>query len=229
MNILVVEDDPDLSRLLSNVLTSEGFAVTTAIDGELAVKMHRAYPADFIILDLMLPRMDGFSVLDSLRSANDHTPVLLLTARGSVSDRVKGLAMGADDYMVKPFSTLELVERVKAIARRSHLNKPDAALVSGPIRIDITAMNVFVDEVQVELTSKEFQILRLLVERSGNTIARSELLKLAWEPEARPTARTVDTHVSRIRRKIGDNEVRGWIKTIGSQGYRWCLSCRSDA
>ncbi len=227
-HILVVEDDPDLRQLLVDNLRFEGFTVEAVEDGAPALATHHARPADLIVLDLMLPHQDGFQVLQALRQAQDPVPVLMLTARGSESDRVKGLSLGADDYLVKPFSLLEFIARIKAILRRTHPMQRPTILKSGPFRFDLAALSAERDGRPLDLTPREFRLLETLITHPGRTHSRQELLQQAWEPDARPSPRTVDVHVANLRRKLGDEDKRGIIATVGGEGYRWTLKVETE-
>ncbi len=220
-HILVVEDEPSLRQLLANNLTFEGYTVDAVGDGIPALASQQARPADLIILDLMLPEMDGFRVLHALRDRQDQVPVLMLTARGAESDRVQGLSLGADDYLVKPFSVLELVARVKAILRRTRPVDRPQTMRSGPFRFNIPALEVSREGRPLDLTPREFRLLEILVTHPGRTHSRNELLQLAWEADARPSPRTVDVHVANLRKKLEDVEGHTWIATVGREGYRW--------
>ncbi len=228
--ILVVEDEPSLRQLLLTNLAFEGYAVEGVDDGLPALAAHAQRRADLLVLDLMLPGLDGFRVLEDLRGRGDAVPVLLLTARGEEVDRVKGLSMGADDYLVKPFSILELVARIKAILRRVQPALPGPrTLRSGPFRFDLPALEASRDGRPLDLTSREFRILEILITRPGKTHSREELLRLAWEADARPTPRTVDVHVANLRRKLGeDAQGRPGIATVGGEGYRWTAPVGPD-
>ncbi|MFN8011793.1 MAG: response regulator transcription factor [Holophagaceae bacterium] len=220
-HILVVEDEPSLRQLLANNLTFEGYTVDAVADGIPALASQQARPADLIILDLMLPEMDGFRVLRALRERQDQVPVLMLTARGAENDRVQGLSLGADDYLVKPFSVLELVARVKAILRRTRPVDRPQTMRSGPFRFNIPALEVSRDGKALDLTPREFRLLEILVTHPGRTHSRNELLQLAWEADARPSPRTVDVHVANLRRKLEGTDGHTWIATVGREGYRW--------
>jgi two-component system phosphate regulon response regulator PhoB len=220
-HILVVEDEPALCQLLMNNLSFEGYSVSVADDGVPALAAHAARRADLIILDLMLPQLDGFAVLKALRDQQDGVPVLMLTARGEEADRVKGLSLGADDYLVKPFSLLELLARVKAILRRTRPLERPALLRSGPFRFDLPRLEATREGRTLDLTPREFRLVEILISHAGRTHSRKELLQLAWEPEARPSARTVDVHIANLRRKLGEEQGAPWIATVGGEGYRW--------
>ena len=228
-HILVVEDEPSLRQLLVNNLGYEGYSVTAVDDGQPALAAHQQQHADLIILDLMLPHMDGFQVLAALRERNDLVPVLMLTARGEEADRVKGLSIGADDYLVKPFSVLELMARIKAILRRTQSALPQAVLCSGPFRFDLPALEVHRDGKCLDTTPREFRILEILIAHPGRTHSRNELLQLAWEADGRPTPRTVDVHVANLRKKLGeDSQGRPFITTVGGEGYRWTAAVEAE-
>jgi DNA-binding response OmpR family regulator len=176
----------------------------------------------------MLPQMDGFAVLKNLRERKDEVPVLMLTARGQETDRVQGLSLGADDYLVKPFSVLELVARVKAILRRTRPVDRPPLLRSGPFRFDLPRLEARRDGRALELTPREFRLLEILITHPGRTHSRRELLQLAWEPDARPSARTVDVHVANLRRKLGEEQGTPWIATVGGEGYRWVTPVEAE-
>lgn len=229
-HILVVEDEPSLRQLLVNNLGYESYSVEAVDDGLPALAAHQQRRADLIILDLMLPHLDGFQVLAALRGRNDMVPVLMLTARGEEADRVKGLSIGADDYLVKPFSVLELMARIKAILRRTQSVSPPAILLSGPFRFDLPGLEVHRDGILLDTTPREFRILEILIAHPGRTHSRNELLQLAWETDGRPTPRTVDVHVANLRKKLGDDaQGRPFITTVGGEGYRWTAPVESEA
>jgi two-component system phosphate regulon response regulator PhoB len=227
-HILVVEDEPSLCQLLVNNLSFEGYSVEAAGDGVPALAAHAAHRADLIVLDLMLPQMDGFEVLRTLRDHKDEVPVLMLTARGEEIDRVQGLSLGADDYLVKPFSVLELMARVKAILRRTRPVDRPPLLRSGPFRFDLPRLETRRDGRMLDLTPREFRLLEILITHAGRTHSRKELLQLAWERDARPSARTVDVHIANLRRKLGEDQGSAWITTVGGEGYRWITAVETD-
>lgn len=223
LKILVVEDHVELAETLRNMFSFEGFQVAVARDGKDALAFHKAEPADLIVLDLMLPGLDGYQVLTRLRQSGDSTAVLMLTARGEEGDRIRGLHLGADDYLVKPFSMMELLERIRAILRRTRptLHKP--VYISGPLRLDPGTMKTTLDGEPLDLTAKQCLILELLLTHAGTTLDRGEVLRHVWPQDSRPLLRAVDVHITRLRKKIGDNESMGWIRSIASAGYRWTL------
>ncbi len=228
-HILVVEDETSLRQLLTQNLSYEGYSVVSAADGAEALSSHKARRADLIVLDLMLPVVDGFQVLRTLREHQDPVPVLMLTARGAEQDRVQGLSLGADDYLVKPFSVLELLARVKAILRRTRPLEKPKALRSGPFRFDLPRLEATRDEQIMDLTPREFRLLEILITHPGRTHSRQELLQLAWDKDAQPTPRTVDVHIANLRKKLGEEQGKSYIATVGGEGYRWVLPVSTEA
>ncbi|MDQ3082879.1 MAG: response regulator transcription factor [Gemmatimonadota bacterium] len=219
--VLVVDDEPDIVALVAYHLAKSGFRVATATSGSEAVDQARRERPALIVLDLMLPGMSGFDVLESLREdeATRHIAVLMLTARREEPDRIRGLSLGADDYLTKPFSPAELVLRVKAILRRTGSGpEADDVVNIGSISINRSAHGVSVRGAEVELTPTEYKLLLLLAERRGRVQARSHLLQSVWDAAPDIQTRTVDMHVQRLRTKLGpDGDV---IETVRGFGYR---------
>lgn len=220
--ILVVDDEPEIVALVAYHLAKAGYRVATAASGPDALEVARRERPSLIVLDLMLPGMSGFDVLEQLR-ADDSTrdvAVLMLTARREEPDRIRGLSLGADDYLTKPFSPAELVLRVGAILRRTGSATPVSAdtLVIGPLHIDRAAMTVKVDGQDVELTPTEFKLLLTLAERRGRVQGRGHLLETVWEAAPDIQTRTVDMHVQRLRSKLG--AAGELIETVRGFGYR---------
>lgn len=226
--ILVVEDEPDMGAMIQANLETEGFSVTWVQDGEACIQAHAAQPADLVVLDLMLPGMDGSAVLRTLRRRNDRVPVIILTARSGQEDRLSGLSDGADDYLTKPFAILELVARIRAILRRiaEPVSTP-RALRSGPFRFDFLHLTVARGRTDLAMTLREFRILEVLIAHPGRVHSRQDLVDLAWDKDARPTLRTVDKHIEALRRKLGDTEEHPVIQTLEREGYRWMLPVKS--
>ena len=214
MRLLLVEDEPDLRRALARSLAERQFVVDTAADGEegLFHALEGAY--DAIVLDVMLPRRDGWDVLATLRQAGRHTPVLLLTARDEVGDRVRGLNAGADDYLPKPFALEELEARLRALIRRAD-GQPAPVIDVGAIRVDLAAHRVFRDGVEVPLTARECGILELLVRRRGRVVSRTQIAGAVFDNDDDLTSNTIDVHVGALRRKLGD----ALIQTRRGLGY----------
>lgn len=218
--VLVVDDEPDIVALVAYHLAKAGFRVTTANNGNDAIaEVRRERPA-LIVLDLMLPGISGLDVLTGLRrdESTRAIPILLLTARREEADRIKGLTLGADDYLTKPFSPAELILRVKAILRRTGgIDSADTIRI-GSILIDRAAHSVAVDDAKIDLTPTEYKLLLLLVERKGRVQSRSHLLESVWEAAPDIQTRTVDMHVQRLRMKLGD--AGDLIETVRGFGYR---------
>ena len=221
--VLIVEDEPDIRNLLVFHLEREGYQVTHCRSGAEALRLARGGPPDLVLLDLMLPEMDGLEVCRRLRQdpATRGLPIVMLTARGDEVDRVLGLEMGADDYVVKPFSPRELVARIRAVLRRARPETGSAPLVVGRIAIDAAAHRVTVDGAAVSLTRKEFDLLRALAEADGRVLSREYLLDHVWGYAAAGEieSRTVDVHVRRLRQKLGVEGQR--IGTVTGVGYRF--------
>ncbi len=220
--VLVVDDEPDIVALVAYHLAKEGYRVSTASNGPDAIRTAMADVPSLVVLDLMLPGISGFEILEALR-ADDSTrniAVLMLTARRDEADRIHGLTLGADDYLTKPFSPQELVLRVNAILRRMHAasSPPSDLLRIGALRIDRAAHRVSVGEEEIDLTPIEFKLLLTLVERRGRVQARTHLLQTVWEAAPDIQTRTVDMHVQRLRTKLG---IAGeLIETVRGFGYR---------
>lgn len=223
--ILVVEDESDIAALVAYQLAHAGYQVRTATTGREALKALEIDPPDLVVLDLMLPEVAGADVLKTLRSRKEtqSTPVIILTARGEEEDRLRGFELGADDYIPKPFSPRELVMRVKAVLRRT---APDQSRVvrgrvlrAGPLSVHVDANRVAVNDVDVELTPKEFQLLICLLERRGRTQSRRTLLESVWDTTAEIETRTIDMHVGRLRAKLGP--AGDMIETVRGFGYRF--------
>jgi DNA-binding response OmpR family regulator len=221
--VLAVEDDPAILRGLSDNLRFEGYEVITASDGETGYKLQAEKRPDLILLDLMLPRMSGLEFCRKLRAEGIHTPILMLTARSEEPDRILGLDLGADDYVTKPFSVRELMARVRALLRRSQLQAelPDE-LSFGDIAIDFRRYEARRNGTALEMTRKEFAILRFLASRSGEVVSREDLLNEVWGYESYPTSRTVDNHVAGLRAKLErDSSQPEHIKTVHGVGYKF--------
>ena len=219
----MIEDEPDIRDLLVFHLAREGYAVTTSKSGAEGLRLAHGSPPDLVVLDLMLPEVDGLEVCRRLRRdpATQTVPIVMLTARGDEVDRVLGLELGADDYVVKPFSPRELVARIRAVLRRSRPAAAGSAPVTvGRLTIDVAAHTVSVDGAPVSLTRKEFDLLRALVEARGRVLSREFLLDHVWGYAAAGEieSRTVDVHVRRLRQKLGPVGQR--IGTVTGVGYR---------
>jgi two-component system, OmpR family, alkaline phosphatase synthesis response regulator PhoP len=222
--ILLVEDEPGLVLTLTDRLVKEGFVVESARDGESGLQRAANEAFDLIILDVMLPRKNGLDVCRDLRQLGVQTPVIMLTARGQIVDKVVGLKLGADDYVTKPFEMIELLARIEAMLRRT----PSAPAIQsevyqfGAARVDFRRAEVYFDDKAVELSAREFQLLRYFIDKRGNTISREELLNEVWGYNAMPSTRTVDVHVAWLRQKLEPNPRHPqFILTIHGLGYKF--------
>jgi DNA-binding response OmpR family regulator len=220
--ILIIEDETPMRTALVDLLAAEGYRVFAAADGERGLQRALDDKPDVILLDVMMPRLDGFEVCAELRRLANPVPVLMLTAKGQVEDRVVGLDAGADDYLVKPFSTDELLARVRALLRRvEKQSRTLSKLKLGEIEIDFLRQTASRGRRQIHLTAKEFAMLRLLAEAEGEPVTREKFLDVVWGYAAFPTTRTVDNHIVNLRAKLEKNpEVPRWIKTVHAVGYR---------
>lgn len=228
--ILIVEDNKDLAFGLRSNLEIEGYDVATAATGREGILQARSYRPDLVILDLMLPEMDGFEVLKALRADGIETPVLVLTARGEEVDKVRGLRLGADDYVTKPFGLMELLARVEALLRRSdkstsHDSSPQMETIRvNEIEICPKTRTVRKNAQFVELAPKEFDLLLELIRHNGAVVSRIELMRTVWGHSSTIVSRTVDTHIAELRRKLDDDSSgRSLIATVRKAGYRIAL------
>ena len=223
--ILLIEDEPGLQLTLSDRLRSEGYVVEAVGNGEEGFQRASEDPFDLIVLDVMLPDKNGFDVCRDLRQAGMDKPILMLTARGQVADKVVGLKLGADDYLTKPFENLELLARIEALLRRSAKSAATHRTDSyefGDVSVDFRKAEVTRDGKPVSLSAREFQLLRYFIENRGNLLSRDELLNDVWGYDAMPSTRTVDVHVAWLRQKIEPNPRRPqYIHTVHGMGYKF--------
>ena len=227
--VLIVEDEVSFSDALSFMLRKEGFEVAVAADGKSGLELFNGQGADLVLLDVMLPKRDGFDVCRVMRQKGVTTPVLMLTARGQVVDRVVGLKLGADDYLTKPFEAAELLARVEALLRRAAQTSTAAPAANGHSRftfgdvvVDVRRAEVTRAGAPLELSAKEFQLLRYFLEHRGATLSREELLTEVWGYEHTPSTRTVDVHVAWLRQKLEANpKVPQIIQTVHGLGYKF--------
>jgi two-component system alkaline phosphatase synthesis response regulator PhoP len=222
--ILLVEDEPGLVLTLSDRLAGEGYQVESVRDGESGFERATNEAFDLVILDVMLPHKNGFDICRDLRRRSVNTPVLMLTARGQVVDKVVGLKLGADDYLTKPFEMMELLARVEALLRRVPAT-PDPQIEAyqfGPVKIDFRRAEIEREGEKIELSAKEFQLLRYFIEHRGATLSRDELLNEVWGYDAMPATRTVDVHVAWLRQKLEPNPRHPqYILTVHGMGYKF--------
>lgn len=220
--ILIVEDEVAMRTALADILEAEGYRVMTAHQGQIGVERALKEKPDLVLLDIMMPKLDGFAVCAELRRLGHDEPVLMLTAKGQVHDRVTGLDVGADDYLVKPFSTDELLARVRALLRRRHRRTASVReLRLGAVKIDLALQRAWKGLQELHLTVREFAMLRLLTEAEGQPVSREHFLDVVWGYGAFPTTRTVDNHIASLRAKVElDPANPKWIKTVHGVGYR---------
>jgi two-component system, OmpR family, response regulator len=219
MRVLIVEDHPKLSRLLRDGLTKQGLVCDMAATGEEALWMAGSTRYDVVTLDVMLPGIDGFATCRRLRESGVSTPVLMLTSRGEVSDRVAGLDGGADDYLIKPFSFAELLARVRALARRpSDQRRP--TLEVGGLRLDLAARRVWRGAAEINLSTKEFLLLEAFAVRPGEVLSRADLLESAWDHAYENRSNVIDAYIRLLRTKIDDPFGTHTLETVRGAGYR---------
>jgi len=221
----LVEDEIGIRVPLADSLRVAGYDVATAEDGESALQVVPEGEFDLIVLDVLLPDMDGISVCQELRENGVETPVLMLTVKGSLEDRVRGFAAGADDYMGKPFEFVELLARIKAIVRRSRVSgpaDPSSEHAFGDIRVDMARAVVLRGEERIELSAMEYELLRYFLKHPGEILPRSRILKDVWLAQPKSESRTIDVHITSLRRKIEKNPAHPrWIRTVRGRGYRF--------
>jgi len=220
--LLIIEDELPMRTALADVLSAEGYRVLSAADGETGLRRAVDEKPDLILLDIMMPKVDGYAVCSELRRLGNAVPILMLTAKGQIEDRVMGLDVGADDYLVKPFSIEELLARVRALLRRlqRESNAP-TKLNFGEVRVDLIRQSAARGKKPLHLTAKEFAMLRLLAESPGEPVSRERFLDIVWGYAAFPTTRTVDNHIASLRAKLEANpDQPRWIKTVHGVGYK---------
>ena len=221
--ILLVEDEPGLILTLTDMFKGNGYAVRSVADGTAAKDLIISETFDLVILDVMLPGLNGFEICENVRNHGVATPILMLTARDQTSDKVRGLRLGADDYLAKPFAPTELLARVEALLRRAAKGSRAAEWYEfGPVRVDLKKGRVFRLGRRVDLSEREFALLRYLIERRGTVVSRDQLLLDVWAYSSAPTTRTVDVHIAMLRQKLEeDPKDPEFVVTVHSQGYRF--------
>jgi len=219
VHILVIEDDPALRTALERALKLEGYAVTLAADGRRGLESMRDVAPDLIVLDLGLPDMDGLGISRSLRAAGDRTPILMLTARAAVSERVEGLDAGADDYVVKPFAIDELFARVRALLRRNQPDEHDGAVSFGGLTLDPRTRIVTRGDRTIELTRTEFSLLELFLRNPGTVLTRDVIFDRVWGYDFGPTSNSLDVYIGYLRRKTEERGEPRLIHTVRGVGY----------
>ena len=220
MRILLVEDEPAAAQLIAKGLRESAYAVDVAADGEAALLQIGTNDYDLVVLDVMLPRKNGFAVCRAVRDSGSTIPILMVTARDAVEDRIEGLDTGADDYLVKPFAFGELLARIRALIRRGDRPIAGNRLEAGPISLDTRTRRVHVDGLEVALTAKEYALLEYLVRRAGDVITRGELAEHVWDERYDPLSNVVDVYVQRLRRKLDGSRSESLIRTRRGEGYQ---------
>ncbi|HIK56366.1 MAG TPA: response regulator transcription factor [Synechococcales cyanobacterium M55_K2018_004] len=220
MHILFVEDEAKIANFVQTGLKEQGFVVDYCDNGDDGYEKAIAHAYDVIVLDIMVPGKDGLSILKSLRRSHHTTPVILLTARNELDDRLEGLNLGADDYIAKPFFVEELIARIHAVVRRS-LGDRQNALVVGPITLDRITRSVTCHQQAVELTTREFNLLEYLMRLPGRVLTRTQILEHVWGYDFNPNTNVVDVCIQRIRRKFDRLDATNWIESVRGVGYRF--------
>ena len=220
MQILVAEDDKEAAEFVRRGLDELGHHVVVAGDGVDALHLAATEPFDVVVLDRLLPGLDGLSILRRLRAARIDSPVLLLTALGRIEDRVEGLEAGADDYLVKPFAFSELAARINALARRRPLSEAVTAIAIGPLEMDLLKREVRRDGRRIALQPREFKLLEALMRDDGRVVTRTMLLERVWDFHFDPQTNIVETHMSRLRAKLNEGGAEDLIETVRGVGYR---------
>ena len=220
MRILIVEDDLEAAEAMERGLTEAGFECVRAADGQAGLEASRAGVFNVMIVDRMMPRMDGVELVETLRREGNATPVLFLSALGEVGDRVTGLQAGADDYLVKPYAFVELIARVEALARRRETGSVQTLLRVGDLEMDLIGRTVRRQGQDIDLQPREFQLLEFLMRHAGQSVTRTMLLEKVWEYHFDPQTNVIDVHVSRLRSKIDKGFDKAMLQTVRGAGYR---------
>ena len=229
--VLVVDDEPMVREVLARYLEREGFAVATAEDGLEALARFGESRPDLVLLDLMLPKVNGFEVCKTIRKYDATIPIVILSAKGDEGDKVLGLELGADDYVTKPFSLRELVARVKAALRRRRVQSGEVDVFSeGNLKIDFTAQSLHVDGEEQECTTREFNLLKYLIQNRGRVLSRDQILNQVWGFDYDGTPRTIDNFVNKLRQKLEKDVTNpSWIQTVRGTGYKFRPTASSSA
>lgn len=220
MRILIIEDDLQAAEAMQQGLAEAGFECAHAADGELGLEAARQGGFDVLIVDRMMPKRDGVSVVETLRREGDATPVLFLSAMGEIDDRVVGLKAGADDYLVKPYAFAELIARVEALTRRRETGAVSTTLKVGDLEMNLLTREVSRAGKEVDLQPREFQLLEFLMRHAGQSVTRTMLLEKVWEYHFDPQTNVIDVHISRLRSKIDKGFDRAMLQTVRGAGYR---------
>ena len=228
MRVLLVEDEPNAARVLAKGLRERSYAVDVVIDGETALFQIGTTDYDAVILDVMLPVKDGFTVCRTVRAGGSSVPILMLTARDAVDARIQGLDCGADDYLVKPFDFGELLARLRALIRRGRQPLVPEQLVAGPLMLETRSRHVRVRGRDVDLTAKEYAFLEYLVRHAGDVVTRSEIAEHVWDEHYDPFSNVVDVYVQRLRRKLDQPGLQSLIRTRRGEGYQLAVTNKTE-
>ncbi len=220
MRILIIEDDVEAAEAMVRGLSDNGYDCTHAADGELGLAAAQKRDFDVLIVDRMMPKLNGVQVVETLRREGDATPVLFLSALGEVGDRVDGLKAGADDYLVKPYAFPELIARVEALSRRRETGAVATTLKVGDLEMNLIARSVHRGETEIDLQPREFQLLEFMMRHAGQSVTRTMLLEKVWEYHFDPQTNVIDVHISRLRSKIDKGFERQMLQTVRGAGYR---------
>ncbi len=224
MKILLVEDEKKMSSFIERGLKEEGFIVDVAHDGEVGWDYVLSNDYDLVILDLMLPKINGITLCGKIREKALLVPVLMLTARDSIEDKVKGLDAGADDYLTKPFAFDELLARLRALLRRPRTLEKEVILTAGDVKLDLLARRVWVSEHEVNLSQKEFALLEFLIRKKGEVVSRAQIAENVWDLHFDPMSNTIDVFINFLRKKIDLGREKNFIETVRGAGYRFLAS-----
>lgn len=219
MRVLVVEDDKETSKFIAKGLRQEGFAVDTRLNGTDGLHLALTEPYDAAVIDIMLPELDGLALIDEMRRKKVHTPVIVLSAKGSVDDRIKGLQAGGDDYLVKPFAFSELVARIQALIRRATREEEPTSLSVGNLEMDLVRRKVCRNDIQIDLQPKEFALLEYLMRNVGRVVSKTMIMEHVWDYNFDPRTTVVETRVCRLRDKVDRPFGNELIHTIRGVGY----------
>jgi two-component system, OmpR family, copper resistance phosphate regulon response regulator CusR len=221
MRLLLVEDEPDAAKVLAKGLREHGYAVDVATDGDAAVHQAGTTDYDGIVLDVMLPRMNGIAVCRAVRESGGAVPIIMLTARDAVEARIEGLDSGADDYLTKPFDFGELLARLRAVIRRGHHPPVPEGLTRGSITLSTRSRRAWVDKREIALTTKEYALLEYLVRRAGDVVSRADIAEHVWDEHYDPLSNVVDVYIQRLRRKLDRPGAESCIRTRRGEGYQF--------
>ena len=219
MRVLVIEDDPEAARFLVKGLKESGHVVDHADNGNDGLFLAQSEKHDVMVIDRMLPGMNGLAIIETLRKGGRKTPVLILSALGEVDERVRGLRAGGDDYLTKPFAFAELLARIEALGRRGDAEAPKTTLVVGDLKMDLLARSVSRDGQEIELQPREFRLLEYLMRHAGHVVTRTMLLENVWDYHFDPQTNVIDVHISRLRQKIDKGFARPLLHTVRGAGY----------